>query len=155
MHRHLLRVFFLFLLSIPARAHSVPDHPPVQPGSMEQEILLYVNADRKQQGLAPLTLNETESAIAAKHSHNMATGKVALGHDGLSARAKAIGKALGGIQAVGENVASGQMTAREVVDGWLHSPGHKRNIEGDFTLTGIGYARDRKGMIYFTQIFSK
>jgi len=47
------------------------------------------------------------------------------------------------------------MTAREVVDGWLHSPGHKRNIEGDFIFTGIGHARDKKGDIYFTQIFSR
>jgi len=41
------------------------------------------------------------------------------------------------------------------VDGWLNSPGHKKNIEGNFTLTGIGYARDHKGNIYFTQIFSR
>jgi hypothetical protein len=34
----------------------------------------------------------------------------------------------------------GPMGAREVVDGWLHSPGHRRNIEGDFRLTGIGLA---------------
>jgi uncharacterized protein YkwD len=47
------------------------------------------------------------------------------------------------------------MSAREVVDGWLKSPGHKRNIEGDFTLTGIGIASDKQGNIYFTQIFSR
>jgi uncharacterized protein YkwD len=52
-------------------------------------------------------------------------------------------------------VASGQMTAREVVNGWLKSPGHKKNIEGNFVLTGIGYARSKKGDIYFTQIFSR
>jgi uncharacterized protein YkwD len=56
---------------------------------------------------------------------------------------------------VGENVASGQMTAKEAVEGWLQSPGHKRNIEGNFTLTGIGWAKDKRGMIYFTQIFTK
>ncbi len=47
------------------------------------------------------------------------------------------------------------MDAREVVDGWLHSPGHRRNIMGDFRLTGIGVAEAANGMIYFTQIFVK
>jgi uncharacterized protein YkwD len=49
----------------------------------------------------------------------------------------------------------GPMSAREVVDGWLHSPGHRRNIESDFRLTGIGLATAGNGMIYFTQIFVK
>ncbi len=127
----------------------------LQAFSMESDILMYVNEDRKQHGLAALKLNDMESAIAAKHSRDMASGKVAFGHAGFNSRAKAIGKALGSIHTVGENVASGPMNAREVVDGWLNSPGHKRNIEGDFTLTGIGYAADKKGNIFFTQIFSK
>ena len=122
--------------------------------SMETEILRYVNEDRKDHNLPPLQMNAMESSLAAKHSHDMATGKVKFGHDGFNSRAKAIQKTLGGVE-IGENVASGPMTAREVVDGWLKSPGHKKNIEGNFTLTGIGYARDKKGDIYFTQIFSR
>lgn len=127
----------------------------LSPDSMEADILNYVNEDREQHGLASLKMNAVESAIAEKHSRDMANGKVPFGHTGLNARAKAIRKELGEISSVGENVASGPMTAREVVDGWLNSPGHKRNIEGDFTLTGIGYARDKKGNIFFTQIFSR
>jgi uncharacterized protein YkwD len=120
---------------------------------MESEILQYVNDDRKEHGLSPLQLNAVESSLAGQHSRDMASGKVKFGHDGFSKRAKAIQKALGGT-VFGENVASGRMTAREVVDGWLNSPGHKKNIEGNFTITGIGYASDNKGEIYFTQIFS-
>ncbi len=85
----------------------------------------------------------------------MAKGKVPFGHEGLQSRAKAIQKQIRTVTAVGENVASGPMTAKEAVEGWLQSPGHKRNIEGDFTLTGIGWAKGKQGMIYFTQIFSK
>ncbi|HLA59347.1 MAG TPA: CAP domain-containing protein [Puia sp.] len=122
--------------------------------TMETDILKYVNEDRIANGLSPLQMNELESSLAAKHSLDMSVGKVKFGHDGFKARAKTIQKALGSIE-VGENVAEGSMTAREVVDGWLHSPGHKKNIEGNFTLTGIGYASDKKGNIYFTQIFSR
>jgi uncharacterized protein YkwD len=133
-------------------------YPPAPTGlrldTMETEILQYVNEDRKEHGLFPLQMNMMESSLAAKHSHDMASGKVKFGHDGFNARAKSIQKALGSTE-IGENVASGQMTAREVVDGWLKSPGHKKNIEGNFTLTGIGYAQDKKGDIYFTQIFSR
>jgi uncharacterized protein YkwD len=121
---------------------------------METDILQYVNEDRKDQGLPALNMNAMESSLAAKHSQDMASGKVKFGHEGFNSRAKAIQKALGSVE-IGENVASGPMTAREVVDGWLHSPGHKKNIEGNFTLTGIGYAVDKKGEIYFTQIFSR
>ena len=122
--------------------------------TMESDILKYVNEDRIALGLSPLQMNQLESSLAAKHSLDMSVGKVKFGHDGFNARAKTIQKSLGSIE-VGENVAEGSMTAREVVDGWLHSPGHKRNIEGNFTLTGIGYASNKKGDIYFTQIFSR
>ncbi|MBS1599824.1 MAG: CAP domain-containing protein [Bacteroidetes bacterium] len=137
------------------QSHTVKINEPSPKKTIEEDILYYVNQDRKSKGLQPLKLNDVESSFATEHSRNMATGKVAFGHDGLTARAKKIQKQLGGITAVGENVASGQMTAKEAVEGWLQSPGHKRNIEGDFTLTGIGWAKDKKGMIYFTQIFTK
>ena len=122
--------------------------------SMETEILKYVNEDRASLGLSILNMNDLESSLAAKHSQDMAVGRVKFGHDGFNVRAKTIQKSLGSTE-IGENVAEGSMTAREVVDGWLHSPGHKKNIEGNFTLTGIGYAMDKKGNIYFTQIFSR
>ncbi len=121
---------------------------------LEIEILQYVNEDRKEHNLPPLRINSLESSLALKHSEDMAEGKVKFGHDGFSSRAKTIQKKLGSTE-IGENVASGSMTAREVVDGWLNSPGHKKNIEGNFTFTGIGWARDKKGEIYFTQIFSR
>lgn len=121
---------------------------------MESDILKYVNEDRASLGLSPLQINDLESSLATKHSQDMSQGKVKFGHDGFNTRAKLIQKALGSME-IGENVAEGSMTAREVVDGWLHSPGHKKNIEGNFTLTGIGYSVDKKGDIYFTQIFSR
>ncbi|PWT70857.1 MAG: CAP domain-containing protein [Bacteroidetes bacterium] len=122
---------------------------------IEEDILYYVNLHRKSKGLRPLRLNSVESSVATRHSKDMATGKVPFGHQGFDDRAKTLRKKLGSITMVGENVASGQMTAKEAVDGWLHSPGHRRNIEGDFSMTGIGWAKDRRGMIYYTQIFTK
>jgi uncharacterized protein YkwD len=105
--------------------------------------------------LKPLSLNTTESAVALQHSRNMATGKTPFGHQGLEARANTIRKKLGPVEATAENVAMGQMSAREVVDDWLSSPRHRRNIEGDFDITGVGCVKDKRGMTYFTQIFTR
>jgi uncharacterized protein YkwD len=85
----------------------------------------------------------------------MLTGRSPFGHDGFHERIDRIKGKVGFVSLAGENVASGPMSAREVVDGWLHSPGHRRNIEGDFRLTGIGVATAKNGMVYFTQIFIK
>jgi len=123
--------------------------------SLEQAILYYVNLDRKSKGLPALQLNSMESSVAARHSRNMASGKTPFGHDGAESRAKEIGKHLGSLEAFGENVAFGQHTARDLVAVWLKSRPHRENIEGDFALTGIGWAKDKNGMTYYTEVFTK
>jgi uncharacterized protein YkwD len=82
-------------------------------------------------------------------------GKRSFGHDGFDNRIADIRKSAGFIRGAAENVAYGQLTAAQVVDGWLNSPGHKKNIEGDYNLTGIGTVQREDGVIYFTQIFIK
>jgi len=55
----------------------------------------------------------------------------------------------------GENLAAGQMSAAEVVRGWMDSPGHRRNIlNPDFGRLGIGVTMDDDGRIYWTQLFT-
>jgi len=50
----------------------------------------------------------------------------------------------------GENIAWGQRTPQQVVDGWMGSDGHCRNIMNpDFTEIGVGY----HGANYWTQTF--
>lgn len=60
---------------------------------------------------------------------------------------------------IGENLAYGQNTPQETVDGWLASPGHCANImNGDFTDMGAAYAvtaDQRAGVAYWTQTFGK
>ena len=43
--------------------------------TMESDILKYVNEDRVAHGLSPLQMNQLESSLAAKHSHDMSVGK--------------------------------------------------------------------------------
>jgi len=122
---------------------------------MSADILRYVNEYRQKKGLKPLQANSYISSVALGHSRDMLEGRTPFGHEGFHERIDRIRKKLGPLHVAAENVASGPMGAREVVDGWLHSPGHRRNIEGDFTFTGIGLAKRGDGMIYFTQIFTR
>jgi uncharacterized protein YkwD len=43
--------------------------------------------------------------------------------------------------------------AREAVESWKNSQGHRNNMLGDYDLTGIGVARNAQGHYFFTQIF--
>src|ERR1044071_2571410 len=100
--------------------------------SMEADILELVNKHRRRQGLAKLEMVDKISAEADQHSRNMATGHTAFGHGGFDDRLDRLMHALPGSNAGAENVAYGARTAEEVVDMWLKSPGHRKNIEGNF-----------------------
>jgi uncharacterized protein YkwD len=43
--------------------------------------------------------------------------------------------------------------AKKLVDAWIASRGHRQNILGNYNLTGIGIAHNKKGWGYYTQIF--
>lgn len=121
--------------------------------AMNSDILRYINEYRQSVGLGALKMDAAASAQALQHSRDMANGRTGFGHDGFNTRVNNISQQLGRISAAAENVAFGQLSAREVVEGWLNSPGHKKNIEGNYVLTGIGVAEDRDGRLYYTQIF--
>ena len=121
--------------------------------NLEEEILFHVNKYRRSKGLSGLQMNSVITTEAEKHSRNMASKRSDFSHDGFSTRVKRISNELGSVSRSAENVAFGYTTAKTVVNGWLHSPGHKKNIEGNFKLTGIGVAKDRTGTLFFTQLF--
>ena len=57
-------------------------------------------------------------------------------------------------RAAGENIAMGQRTPEEVMDGWMNSSGHRANIlNGTFTSIGVGYYVDGAGAAHWVQIF--
>ncbi|WET02136.1 CAP domain-containing protein [Flavobacterium sp. YJ01] len=61
-----------------------------------------------------------------------------------------------GAKKVGENVAYNYKTPEAALRAWLESPGHKANIEGDYTHFGIAVTTDAAtGKKYYTNIFAK
>lgn len=132
-----------------------------------KEILAAVNraraasrrcGDRAFPAAAPLVWNEQLGATALAHSEDMAVQKYFAhrGKDGSTVGERAT-RARYKWRIIGENIASGQTTAAEAVEGWLASPGHCVNImEPAFTEMGAAYAirKDRyPGRVYWTQAF--
>ncbi|KJH69756.1 CAP domain-containing protein [Aliterella atlantica] len=121
--------------------------------AVEKAIYSQVNQYRASRGLPPLTANTRMSEQARIHSQNMASGKVAFGHQGFAGRVTAVAIPY---SSAAENVAYNQGysdPATQAVQGWIKSTGHRQNMEGNFNLTGIGVATNAKGQYYFTQMF--
>lgn len=129
--------------------------PPLTIATVEREVITLVNRHRRTRRLPPLLLDPRITRQARLHSRAMATGRRAFGHDGFLARADAL-RSVMACQHAGENVAlqGGYRDAAETaLDGWLDSPGHRRNIEGPFVMTGVGVVTDGAGILYVTQLF--
>jgi uncharacterized protein YkwD len=122
--------------------------------ALVDDVLSQTNKFRKSKGLSALIINAELNAIAQKHSANMAAGKVSFGHSGFSKRNKETKKLIPSIYRFAENVAYGATSGKEVVTDWKNSPPHRKNMLGRFKYIGIGIAKDRRGRIYYTQIFA-
>lgn len=122
-------------------------------GDMKIDILQLVNEHRAAKHLPPLEMFDNISDAAEKHSTDMAKKRVPFGHDGFDERVDGLMIKIKGANAAAENVAYGAPTAADVVRMWLNSSGHRKNIEGNFNMTGIGIAQDKDGRLYYTQIF--
>ena len=129
---------------------------PALAADLEHYVHRLVNEHRVSQGLKPLSFHAEISAIARRHSQDMATGRVGFSHGGFESRRKKISKFIAQPE-VGENVAVNNgdflYAGERAVSGWLQSPGHRRNIEGSYDLTGVGIAQGPAGEYYFTQLF--
>ena len=121
---------------------------------LTEDVLKYTNQFRKSKGLKAVEMREDLNAIARKHSNDMASGRCSFGHDGYDLRVSKIKKTIKPCDGnIGENVAFGASNGKEAVDVWKNSSAHRKNMLGDYKYIGIGTARNRQGVIYYTQIF--
>lgn len=98
--------------------------------------------DRSFQASPPLRQNLLLDRAAAAHAQQMAQHSYLehQGRDG-SNPADRVSRAGYRWRSVGENIASGQTTAEQVVREWLHSPVHCANLMSpSFTEMGLAYA---------------
>jgi uncharacterized protein YkwD len=134
-----------------------PDcYVPAQGSEWAAEVIQLVNDERAKYGLDPLDpsaeLSEQANIAACNMIHynyfshvNPVTGSSpidrfeASGFDG---------------HACGENIAAGQPSPADVVDGWIHSPDHEANILCPaFTHLGVGIREGGEYRVYWVQLF--
>ncbi|HTJ06869.1 MAG TPA: CAP domain-containing protein [Caldimonas sp.] len=116
-----------------------------------------VCGDRSFAPAPPLAWNDQLAQAALVHSRDMAQRNyfdhVEPGGASVAERATKTGYRW---RAVGENIAAGQGSAKQVVAGWLASPGHCENIMSrEFAEMGAAYAINPHSAmeIYWTQAF--
>jgi uncharacterized protein YkwD len=146
------------ILPPPATPTATPPSKTKNPSrfaTLEQAIHAQVNQYRQSQNLPPLKFDPRISEVARGHSQAMANGKVPFSHDGFDQRVDAIAKSIP-YRSVAENLAFNEGfrdPVSQAVEGWLNSPGHLKNIQGDFDLTGVGVVKTAQNRYYFTQLF--
>ncbi len=108
-------------------------------------MLARVNEARRKAGLSSLRPNSRLDQAAQRHAEDMLTRRY-FAHESpegktVRERARAAGYDW---RAIGENLAEGQYSIDEVVEGWLRSPTHRRNIlNPDFEEMGVGLSLGR------------
>lgn len=132
-----------------------PDAPEESGGVQEaaEAVTSLVNAARRDAGLSELELDADLCAAAQARAQEIAQSFSHTRPDGSSCFT--ILEEFGiSYRAAGENIAMGQRTPEEVMDGWMNSSGHRANIlNGTFTSIGVGYYVDGAGAAHWVQIF--
>jgi uncharacterized protein YkwD len=121
--------------------------------NLTEDVLKFTNQFRRSKGLAALEMRDDLNKIAKKHSEDMASGRKNFGHGGYNQRVLQVRKSLNSFTSlVAENVAYGASSGKQAVDIWKNSSAHRKNMLGNYKYIGIGIARSRRGIIYYTQI---
>jgi uncharacterized protein YkwD len=130
---------------------------------VEDLILDLTNQARRAQGLSPLAKDEELRSAARDFSNDMLVRRF-FDHttpEGLTFEDRLEKQYPHRVQAMGENIWSGsgydpgrtQNLAKEIVNDWLNSPGHRENVlSPDFTHLGVGVSA-RHDSIRATQEF--
>ncbi len=110
-----------------------------------QDLVARINRHRGSLGCPALRRDDRLATVALQHSQDMARRRF-FSHTNPDGRDPFDRMRLAGIrfQAAAENLASGQITGVETFEGWMDSPGHRRNLENCvYTRIGIGLHRNR------------
>jgi uncharacterized protein YkwD len=125
---------------------------------LEASLLSEVNAVRARHHLIPLRRNTELDAVARSHSDDMARRGYLSHHspEGTNPVDRIFGGGVAGFTLAAENLGKTNRgdPNREIVQSWLRSPDHRRNLlSPPFNTTGIGIARSGDGSLVYTQIY--
>jgi uncharacterized protein YkwD len=125
---------------------TIPELPSNVDSSWRNEVMSLTNTQRQKQGLEEFASCVNLHKAAQDHA-------VAMFEQGFYAHDNPFtgddpgsrGEKAGYGTYVGENIAMGQQSPREVVRAWMNSTGHRENILGNYDHIGIGIVRGGSG----------
>jgi uncharacterized YkwD family protein/spore coat assembly protein SafA len=131
--------------------------PAVTTTSQENEVIRLVNVERARAGLPALKTNWQLSRVARYKSADMANRGYFSHTSPTYGSPFRMMESFGlRFSAAGENIAYGQRTPAEVMRDWMNSPGHRSNIlSRNYSEIGVGLAKNKNGVCYWTQMFMK
>lgn len=150
--------------SLPTPDQPTPELPdnslptPDQPSDENQDeavgaVLKLVNEERAKAGLPALTLHAGATRAAQQRAGEIETSFSHTRPDG-SNFTTALAAAGVSYRAAGENIAYGQKSAKQVMQDWMNSAGHRANImNANYSSIGIGHYKNAAGVDYWTQLF--
>ncbi|MBO4981205.1 MAG: CAP domain-containing protein [Lachnospiraceae bacterium] len=122
--------------------------------SYGEQIVKLVNEERAKAGLATLTVDKDITAAANVRAKEI-TQKFAHTRPDGSSFSSALKEQGVVFRGSGENIAWGQKSPRQVMEGWMNSEGHRANIlNANFKNIGVGHYRDDNGVNYWVQLFT-
>lgn len=112
-------------------------------GTAQDQVVSLVNSFRADAGCAPLKADGQLTAAAQAHAEDM-SNRDYFSHDSLDGRTFDQRIRNAGYERPGaENIARGASTAEQVMQMWMDSEGHRRNILNcDLSTLGVGLDRD-------------
>ena len=118
----------------------------------EAQVLWLVNNERAKYGLSPLTQDSGATQVAHLRAKEIVQSFSHTRPNGSSCFTAA--SELGvSYRSAGENIAYGYPTPEAVVNGWMNSEGHRKNIlSSSFGKIGIG-CYESGGVLYWSQFF--
>lgn len=137
----------------PATSEEEPPAPPptASGGTAQDQVVSLVNSFRTDAGCGPVTVDDRLTAAAQGHAEDMSE-RGYFSHDSLDGRTFDQRIRDAGYPSPGaENIARGARTAEQVMQMWMDSDGHRRNIL-NCDLSAIGVGLDRDGF-YWVQNF--
>jgi uncharacterized protein YkwD len=120
----------------------------------ELQLADLINNYRVSHGMNALEIINHISFKSLGHNKYMIENNV-VNHDYFEERSNNIIQVLGATR-VGENIAYNFSTPNSALYAWLNSPGHKANLDSDYTHFGISIAiNPTTGKKYYTNMFMK
>lgn len=125
----------------------------IQSSSAASEVVRLTNSARSKNGYAALVEDGALSDAAAVRAREIARSFSHTRPSGASFSSALSESGVSYLRA-GENIASGQKSASEVVNAWMNSPGHRANILNS-SYSRIGSASvNIDGTLYWVQLFA-